>query len=349
MCLIRPGRVWIPGLAFVLAGLCTVTLAQELEKPATWAPTNLDTVMEWVHEWEHAANIQSTLSVTELNSAINQDPEKVLGFSLVLLSELFPFAADAIELLGKKPVDTADWKGIVDPTVLSDPRLPESAVSQLRLATGCWFARHERFDEALDMLEPLSIDQVVAPARLLFYRGMAQHRLLQSEKCLQSLNRLMENEELIPRRFAVISKLMISDITTLEEDSMDEISRMMDDIRRRQALHRSGTRVIDQEKKVIEKLEQMIEDIEKQMQQSAGSAAAKSGSSQPMQESRNAGGKGSGDATERPLDGNGHWGSLPPQKRAAALAEMSRDLPPHYREVIEEYFRQLAREPRKDR
>ena len=36
--------------------------------------------------------------------------------------------------------------------------------------------------------------------------------------------------------------------------------------------------------------------------------------------------------------------SLPPEKRAAALAEMARDLPPHYREVIEEYFRQLARE-----
>jgi hypothetical protein len=36
---------------------------------------------------------------------------------------------------------------------------------------------------------------------------------------------------------------------------------------------------------------------------------------------------------------------LPPSRRAAALAEMTRDLPPHYREVIEEYFRQLARQP----
>jgi len=142
--------------------------------------------------------------------------------------------------------------------------------------------------------------------------------------------------------------LMISDMESLEADSLDEIARLMEDIRRRQALHRSGTRVIDQEKKVIEKLDQLIEEIEQKMQQQAASQAqAKSGSSKPMQESENAGGIGKGDVTERSLDEGGEWGNLPPQKRAAALAEMSRDLPPHYREVIEEYFRQLAKEPGK--
>jgi hypothetical protein len=35
---------------------------------------------------------------------------------------------------------------------------------------------------------------------------------------------------------------------------------------------------------------------------------------------------------------------LPPKEREEAMQEIGRDFPAHYREVIEEYFRELARE-----
>jgi hypothetical protein len=36
------------------------------------------------------------------------------------------------------------------------------------------------------------------------------------------------------------------------------------------------------------------------------------------------------------------WGKLPEKQRAEAMQELTRDMPPKYREVIENYFRKLA-------
>jgi hypothetical protein len=37
------------------------------------------------------------------------------------------------------------------------------------------------------------------------------------------------------------------------------------------------------------------------------------------------------------------WGKLPEKERAKAMLELTRDMPPRYREVIEKYFKELAR------
>ena len=37
------------------------------------------------------------------------------------------------------------------------------------------------------------------------------------------------------------------------------------------------------------------------------------------------------------------WGKLPEKERAKAMMELTKDLPPRYREVIENYFKTLAR------
>ena len=63
-----------------------------------------------------------------------------------------------------------------------------------------------------------------------------------------------------------------------------------------------------------------------------------------MDDSFNAGGTADGEVVGKNQILGGSWGNLPPAKRAKALAEIAKDLPPHYRSVIEEYFRQLASE-----
>jgi hypothetical protein len=37
------------------------------------------------------------------------------------------------------------------------------------------------------------------------------------------------------------------------------------------------------------------------------------------------------------------WGKLPEKERAKALLELTRDMPPRYREVIENYFKNLSK------
>jgi hypothetical protein len=38
------------------------------------------------------------------------------------------------------------------------------------------------------------------------------------------------------------------------------------------------------------------------------------------------------------------WGTLPPKDREASMRELTRDMPPRYREVIVEYFRKLSQQ-----
>ncbi len=210
---------------------------------------------------------------------------------------------------------------------------------------GRWLAQHEFYDESLERLEKVKLDEVLDPAALLFYRGLMEHQLLKKDRCLATVKQLLENEDSIPRRYAVVGQLMIADIEPMKTDSLDEIARLMSDVGRRTGLNRSGKRVRDQEKEVIEKLDKLIEEMEKkQQQQKQQLSASRSGQgpTQPLKTSQIAGGGASGEVKKKRMDEGGQWGDLPPAERAKALAEMSKDMPPHYRAVIEEYFRRLA-------
>ena len=62
-----------------------------------------------------------------------------------------------------------------------------------------------------------------------------------------------------------------------------------------------------------------------------------------MPDSRLANNSGPGKVDPKMLEGLAkQWGKLPEKQRAEAMQELTRDLPPKYREVIETYFRKLA-------
>ena len=227
--------------------------------------------------------------------------------------------------------------------LLENNSVPDFVRSNVRLFYGRWLARHELFDESLAELEKLSINQVLDPATLLYYKGLMQHQLLQPKACIKTLETLLGNSDPLPRRYAVLARLMLADMKRLEKDSLDEISRMMSDIERRTDLSRSGTRVRGQEEDVVNKLDKLIEKLEeqqRQMQMAQGNGSNRS--SAPAEREQRMAGKGSGDVRSKRQTDGGQWGNLDPAERDAALADMSKDLPPHYRSVIEEYFRKLA-------
>lgn len=65
-----------------------------------------------------------------------------------------------------------------------------------------------------------------------------------------------------------------------------------------------------------------------------------------MEDSQIAGGQGPGDVDKRDNGQRSGWGNLPPAQRQESLQRLTEELPSHYREVIEGYFRQLAKEKR---
>jgi hypothetical protein len=62
-----------------------------------------------------------------------------------------------------------------------------------------------------------------------------------------------------------------------------------------------------------------------------------------MQDSGVATNGGPGNIDQKRLRGIAEqWGKLPEKERAKALADLTRDAPPRYREVIENYFKRIA-------
>jgi hypothetical protein len=233
---------------------------------------------------------------------------------------------------------------------LTDESLPPLVRDNLRLLVGRWLAQRDLVDESLDVLKNVGTDDVADPATLLFYQAMGHHRLLKKDDCLAAVSKLLERRDDLPRRYLHLAKLMEADIKPLKEDSLDEIARMMDDIRRRLALARAGKVVRDEEDEVIKKLEKMIDDLEQQRQmkqqqkqQSKNAKSAKQPSS-PMQDSQRAELKGAGDVDPKNLGKRDGWGNLPPKERQEVLQQIGRELPAHFRETIEEYFKRLAQD-----
>ncbi len=220
----------------------------------------------------------------------------------------------------------------------------------IRLACGRALAQQQMYDEALETLSGLELIQVCDPATLIFYRAACEHHLMKAEECVQNLDLLLEREEELPLRYRQLAQLMKADIKNLEADSLDEVTRLMRDVERRLDLGRAGKRVRDEEQEIVDKLDKMIEKIEQQMQQqqqnpeSGGQGGQQPANPQPMDESRAASGRGPGDVDNKELEERGEWGNLPPAQRQESLQRLTEELPSHYREVIEGYFRQLAKD-----
>ncbi|QDT12987.1 hypothetical protein [Stieleria marina] len=255
-------------------------------------------------------------------------------------------------------ISVAD-QGIIQAAALIDPNqpgyadieaLPKSMRASLRTWLGRQLVRQRLYDEALPVIAEVEAAESIDPAATLFYRGACYHALLMKKEALTDLRRLLENEDKCPVRFSRTAKMMVADIKPLKEDSLDEISRLMTDVTRRLDLGRASDDVQDQEQKIIDKLTKLIEKIEEQQQQQqqqqqaggGGQGSPKNGKSSPMQDSQIGGASGNGDVDRKNLEDRDGWGNLPPAERQQALQQISRDLPTHYREAIEAYFRKLA-------
>lgn len=222
--------------------------------------------------------------------------------------------------------------------------------NHLRLVLARWLAQNQLYDETLETLQDMEPNDVADPASLLFYRGIALHRLLKKDECIPVVEQLLEREEDVPRRFATLAKMIQADIGPLKEDSLDEISRLMDSIQVRLGHGRAGKRVRTEEDDVIEKLDKMIKELEDQakQQQQQASASGKAGDtlnpSKPMEDSMPGGASGPGNVDAKEISQKSGWGDLPPKERQQTLQQLGKEFPSHYRDVIEEYFRKLAQE-----
>jgi len=338
-----------------LISLNRVAAADGLKKAATWtSPDSTEVIQRMRDAWKQL-NIapQSIDEASELLLRKLTDGDgDVLGAVIDSSANVLPAIARLKELTLADPAVAATWFASAEPLAANFDQLPPAIAATARTWLARELVQQRLYDEALPVFADVEPTDCLDPASVMFYRGVCRHSLLMKKEALADLRRLLENEPAAPVRFVRTAQLMVADIKPLKEDSLDEVSRLMTDVTRRLDLGRADSDVQQREQVIIDKLTKLIEDMEEQQKQQqqqqqqqhqqSGGQNRNSGQDQPMDDSRIAGGSGQGDVDRKNIGQRDGWGNLPPAEREEALQQISRDLPTHYREAIEAYFRKLA-------
>jgi hypothetical protein len=337
------------------SAVCANVEDEELHREASWEYPSAEAVRFDLDAWIEQQQVDNETLDDEIMKQIAkvwQGADQSVGADLLQrVAQTIGLAdVEAAALIG---VCQAPRSAISAPdcALLTDEATPSVVRDNLRLILGAWLADHQLYDEALQQLGELTVENVADPGKLLFYQGAVHFRLRDREAGLVALHKLLEQSEAIPQRFATIARLMEADLMSLKTDSLDEVARIMDSIHVRLGHGRAGKRVRQEEDDVVSKLDKMIEQLEeqRQQQQMKQSKDGKGGKQpkSPMQQSKLAEGGGSGDVTPKRFSEDTDWGNLPPKDREEALQQLGNEFPSHYREIIEEYFRNLARKEAK--
>ncbi|MDD4268028.1 MAG: hypothetical protein PHN77_07365 [Thermoguttaceae bacterium] len=306
-------------------------------KPAEWTDLRAQ-VLEWLGRQQAAESPR--------NEVLQKWPEAGSGETpdlLTLLVETFALVDQDIRAL-VGALAAAQPGHFPDTACLRDESRPPLVRNNCRLYVGRWAAQHEFYDEASALVDDLRPEETADPATLLFYQAIVRQRLLKKAEGLKAVDELLRGEADCPRRYAAVARLLRGDLEQLEDDSLDHIARRMDDVRRRLSLGRADQQVRKVEVGVIESLDKLIEELKQRQQQADPQAGAPSGSQsiRPADESRILPGRGPGEVTKKSIGTKSGWGDLPPKQREAALQQIGREFPAHYRDAVEQYFRRLA-------
>jgi hypothetical protein len=334
----------------------------EFGAQASWkAPTAAEVraqVLKWLDERKPAADVRAQVeNLWPAAEAAGQDSVAAVDNAVLLdrvgqtIALVEPATRDLVAFCAKQP----DGLELPDFSQLTDEKLDPFVRNNLGLLLGRWLAQHRYYEESLSQISKLQPQDVVDPVALLFYQSVGHHWFLDKKEGTQTLARLFERREELPRRYAVMAALMQADLSALKDESLDHISRRMNDVTRRLDFGHAGKKVQGVENGVIASLDKLIEELEKQAQaggsgsgdgdqgQNGGRGPANGIQSRgPAADSTPASGKGSGNIDRKRIGSANGWGDLPAKEREEALQQIGKDFPSHYRDIVESYFRKIA-------
>lgn len=180
-----------------------------------------------------------------------------------------------------------------------------------------------------------------------YYRLVNNFSLNNKEECKKILKEFENVFDLsIPDRHKALIYLMGEDLKFWKDD-LGDIARDMKKVQDRLNLARGGLKTQKYQKEIIDKLDKLIAEAEKSKQDQSEKEKAekeKAEQSNPLQDSKPQNIAGPGIVDNKKLQNLQRvWGKLPEKEREIAILNYTKDMPPRYRHVIEEYFKLLSR------
>jgi len=247
------------------------------------------------------------------------------------------------------------------PAYLKDKKIAGYEQANLTLAYAKALASKKVYEDALESLRLVKAEQVVDPASYYFNRAVCEHGLMLQPEATDTIARLLDDVADVPERYKMVAALMHFDMLTWQDQDLGWVSRKMDIIQRRLNLTRGGEKTQKIQREVVVRLSEMIKELENKKKQGGGSCNGgncPNGGKQdgpnnmqpgsPLDDSRLGGISGPGNVNSKKFkEIAAVWGKLPEKERAKAMVELTRDLPPKYKEAIEAYLKGIAQENKK--
>lgn len=248
------------------------------------------------------------------------------------------------------------------PGILKDDKQDAFFRTNVALAFAKAAANKKVYEEALEALKAVNPEVAVDPASYYFFKAVAEHATMKKDAAISSIVKLLDDVADSPSRYTMVATLMFFDMQNWAADPKDlsNIERLMDNSGRRLDLARGGEKTQDIQKKIVFRLDELIKELEAKNKPGQGQAnggncpggGQKPGDGPPggntVNPTQNAkdsvimGGSGAGKVDEKVLRQVAEqWGTMPPEKRAKVVQELTRDLPPKFEPMIKNYFEAL--------
>lgn len=225
----------------------------------------------------------------------------------------------------------------------------------------------EDLEEAESILEPLAareqelIDKSFLETEVDFLLGYCQLANLHYDKAAETLQRFEEQHPDAPERFRLPVRQMLQELQTRRPEGLGEVSDLMTYSGRRLANGKPGKPVLINQERAVELLSKLIKEAEEREQQGkgckecqgkgckkcqGGRPQSNQRSNSPANQSMLPGGSGRiGDLNRTPQARPGEmWGQMRPEERERVLQSLKKTFPSQYRQLVEQYYKQLAKE-----
>lgn len=291
----------------------------------------------------------------------DDEPQDFLAASLAIASPAFREAFTALEEEEYAAADQALKPLLDDP----DPYLSLNA----RVLAARSLVEQEKLEEAEALLTPLAADEEALIARSFseaevdFLLGYTQLSNLHYDKAQASLERFEREHPDAPERFRLPARQMLQELMVRRPEELGEVSDLMVYAGRRLRTGHPGEPVLIKQDRAIELLSKLIRKAEEQEQQNSGGGGGGNGGQgnqpggggtpqgtgrpgSPAGKSALPGGEGrTGDLHRSPNARPGdEWGKMRPEDREKILQSLRKSFPSRYRQLVEQYYKQLARE-----
>lgn len=219
----------------------------------------------------------------------------------------------------------------------------------------------ERLKEALDRIELLlaeesgGIDRVgmfsyQAP-EIEFLYGYCLLADLQYFEAAHALGRFLDTYPDGSQRLTIAAQQILAELENRRPGRIGEVVDLMKFASRRLSHADSGDTVQQRQNRIVDILDDLIEEAQEQENASCNGGNSQSGgrpdSSTPMPDSRLPGSRAAeGSLREARRANPGEvWGAMPPAERERILQALRENFPSRYRQLVEQYYEQLAKEP----